>query len=171
VKEEDEAAVLLGMTAYHEGQLPVWQNFLRNLLQNDLIKLVFATESLLQHTHICVRTVVISSVVRNTHAGNSLLPTSDFWQLQDVAGRRGVDAEGTVVFLKSLQSGPKEAASVVSESPPAISSAFTPSYNLLLNLVSKYSLPQVIINHGLENFITMFWSSDLALIPRWSQNC
>jgi superfamily II RNA helicase len=58
---------------------------------------VFATESLLQHTHICVRTVVISSVVRNTHAGNSLLPTSDFWQLQDVAGRRGVDAEGTVV--------------------------------------------------------------------------
>jgi len=75
VKEEDEAAVLLGMTAYHEGQLPVWQNFLRNLLQNDLIKLVFATESLLQHTHICVRTVVISSVVRNTHAGNSLLPT------------------------------------------------------------------------------------------------
>jgi superfamily II RNA helicase len=54
-----------------------------------------------------------------------------------------VDAEGTVVFLKSLQSGPKEAASVVSESPPAISSAFTPSYSLLLNLVSKHSLPQV----------------------------
>jgi superfamily II RNA helicase len=68
---------------------------------------------------------------------------SEFWQLQDVAGRRGVDAEGTVVFLKSLQSGPKEAASVVSESPPAISSAFTPSYSLLLNLVSKHSLPQV----------------------------
>jgi hypothetical protein len=90
----------------------------------------------------------------------SYIPTSVMWQWL-----------GMQVFLKSLQSGPKEAASVVSESPPAISSAFTPSYSLLLNLVSKYSLPQVIINHGLENFITMFWSSDLALIPRWSQNC
>jgi superfamily II RNA helicase len=62
----------------------------------------------------------------------SYIPTSVMWQWL-----------GMQVFLKSLQSGPKEAASVVSESPPAISSAFTPSYNLLLNLVSKYSLPQV----------------------------
>ncbi len=45
MKEEDEAAVLLGMTAYHEGQLPVWQNFLRNLLQNDLVIDIFSSFS------------------------------------------------------------------------------------------------------------------------------
>jgi len=59
------------------------------IIQQGLIKVVFATETLAAGINMPARTTVISSLSKRTDRGHRLLNASEFLQMAGQAGRRG----------------------------------------------------------------------------------
>ena len=99
-----------GIATYHEGQLPVWQEFILKLEREDLLKVIIVTERCLLHTEMFAHSIIIPTINRVIKNEVSSIPCGRFMELVGRAGRRSYDTEGTVVFLKNLYSGPHEIA-------------------------------------------------------------
>ncbi|KAI5078150.1 hypothetical protein GOP47_0007974 [Adiantum capillus-veneris] len=142
VERADRGGLLKGFAVYHEGKLTLWQDIVMELFQKNLIKLLFVTDSSLLQTDFAARTVVISEILKVTQNGVFFIPQGQFLQLIGRAGRRGVDIEGSIIFLESIHCGPKDAASLLNNTF-SYSSSFKPSYSLVANLMAKHNLSTV----------------------------
>tara|TARA_Y100001970_G_scaffold294225_1_gene448795 strand:+ start:9639 stop:12371 length:2733 start_codon:yes stop_codon:yes gene_type:complete len=129
-----------GVASHHAGVLPAWKEFIEDLFQESLIKVVFATETLAAGINMPARTTVISSLSKRSDDGHRLLLSNEFLQMAGRAGRRGKDTQGYVITLQSRFEGAKEAFALAISKPNSLSSQFTPSYGMVLNLLQNYDL-------------------------------
>jgi len=112
------------------------------LFTKGLIKVVFATETLAAGINMPARTTVISTLSKRTDRGHRLLNASEFLQMAGRAGRRGMDELGYVVTVQTPFEGAKEASYLATSKPDALSSQFTPSYGMVLNLLQTHTIEQ-----------------------------
>ncbi len=84
------------------------------------------------------RSVVIERFTKYGGSGRAMLTSGEYLQLTGRAGRRGLDEEGHAVVAWSNEVAFAEAARVASAPPPDLRSAFRPTYNLAVNLVSRF---------------------------------
>ena len=84
------------------------------------------------------RSVVIERFTKYGGAGRATLTSGEYLQLTGRAGRRGLDEEGHAVALWSSETAFSEAARVASAPPPDLRSSFRPTYNLAVNLASRF---------------------------------
>ena len=133
-------ALKRGIASHHAGLLPAWKEFVEELFQTGLIKVVFATETLAAGINMPARTTVISALSKRTDSGHRLLFSSEFLQMSGRAGRRGKDTQGYVVTVQSRFEGAKEASTLALSDPNPLISQFSPSYGMVLNLLQNYSL-------------------------------
>jgi superfamily II RNA helicase len=131
-----------GMASHHAGLLPAVKLLVESLFQQGLIKAVFATETLAAGINMPARSTVITSISKRTGEGHRLLTASEFLQMSGRAGRRGMDDVGYVVVVGSPYRNPKDVAKLASAAPEPLSSQFTPTYGMVLNLLQKSSLPE-----------------------------
>jgi ATP-dependent RNA helicase HelY len=103
-----------------------------------LLKVVFATETLSLGINMPARSVVIERFTKYGGAGRATLTSGEYLQLTGRAGRRGLDEEGHAVVQWSTEITFAEAARVAAAPPPDLRSAFRPTYNLAVNLVSRF---------------------------------
>jgi len=99
---------------------------------------VFATETLSLGINMPARSVVIERFTKYGGAGRATLTSGEYLQLTGRAGRRGLDEEGHAVALWSSETAFSEAARVASAPPPDLRSSFRPTYNLAVNLASRF---------------------------------
>jgi superfamily II RNA helicase len=132
----------LGMASHHAGLLPALKVLVENLFQQGLLKVVFATETLAAGINMPARTTVISSISKRTSEGHRLLTASEFMQMSGRAGRRGMDVIGYVVVMASAFKSAKEVAALASSPPEPLNSQFSPTYGMVLNLLSRYTLDE-----------------------------
>ena len=92
------------------------------------------------------RSVVIERFTKYGGAGRATLTSGEYLQLTGRAGRRGLDEEGHAVVEWSTETTFAEAARVASAPPPDLRSAFRPTYNLAVNLVSRFDRETVTPN-------------------------
>uniref|UniRef100_A0A8U7NIC8 Uncharacterized protein n=1 Tax=Corvus moneduloides TaxID=1196302 RepID=A0A8U7NIC8_CORMO len=88
-----------GIGVHHGGVLPLLKEVVEMLFSQGLVKVLFATETFAMGVNMPARTVVFDSIRK--HDGNSfrdLLP-GEYTQMSGRAGRRGLDATGTVIIL------------------------------------------------------------------------
>ena len=135
-------ALLRGVASHHAGVLPAWKEFIEELFQQGLVKVVFATETLAAGINMPARTTVISSLSKRTENGHRPLMASEFLQMSGRAGRRGLDIQGYVVAMQSRFEGVKEAGQLATSPADPLVSQFTPSYGMVLNLLQRYALPK-----------------------------
>ena len=129
---------LLGVGAHHAGMLAAHKAFVESLFQSQLMKVVFATETLAAGINMPARTTVICSMAkRGDGASLNLLETSNLLQMGGRAGRRRMDTDGTVVLVATTFEGPDVAASILLSEIKPISSQFSPSYTLAVNLIGR----------------------------------
>ncbi|KAK4376775.1 hypothetical protein RND71_003071 [Anisodus tanguticus] len=102
-----------GVAAHHAGCLPLWKSFIEELFQRDLVKVVFATETLAAGINMPARTAVISSL-----------------------SKRGIDEKGHVVLVQTPYEGLEECCKVLFSGLQPLVSQFTVSYGMVLNLVA-----------------------------------
>ncbi len=133
-------ALLRGIAAHHAGVLPAWKEFVEELFQLGLVKVVFATETLAAGINMPARTTVISALSKRTDCGHRPLMGSEFLQMAGRAGRRGLDSKGYVVTVQSRFEGVREAGQLALSSADPLVSQFTPSYGMVLNLLQRYDL-------------------------------
>ncbi len=120
------------------GQLPAHKAFVETLFRAQLMKIVFATETLAAGINMPARTTVICSMAKRGD-GNSLnlLETSNMLQMAGRAGRRGMDTEGTCVVVATPFEGPHEAIEILTSPIKPVKSQFSPSYSLAVNLIAR----------------------------------
>ena len=127
-----------GVAAHHAGLVPVFRETVEECFAAGLLKVVFATETLSLGINMPARSVVIERFTKYGGAGRATLTSGEYLQLTGRAGRRGLDEEGHAVVAWSTEITFAEAARVASAPPPDLRSAFRPTYNLAVNLVSRF---------------------------------
>ncbi|MEY4517936.1 MAG: hypothetical protein RLZZ499_535, partial [Cyanobacteriota bacterium] len=135
--------LMRGIASHHAGLLPAWKELVERLFEMGLVKIVFATATLAAGINMPARTTVVSALSKRTDGGHSMLSPSEFLQIAGRAGRRGKDQMGHVVTIQTPFEGAKEAAFLATSCAEPLRSWFTPSYGMVLNLLQKYTLPEV----------------------------
>ena len=156
VQQDRIDLALQGIASHHAGLLPLWKVCVEELFQEGLIKVVFATETLAAGINMPARTTVISSLSKRAgEEGIVQLSTSEVLQMAGRAGRRGKDVIGHSVVLKSRSEGPMQAFKVLTAGVDALESKFTPSYGMVLNLLSIRPLSEAkkLVDRSFGNFL------------------
>jgi superfamily II RNA helicase len=130
---------LLGVGSHHAGMLPAHKSFVEALFRNQLMKVVFATETLAAGINMPARTTVICSLAKRGNGGTAmnLLETSNLLQMAGRAGRRGMDTDGTCVIVATPFESHDDAVKILTDPIAPISSQFSPSYSLCVNLIAR----------------------------------
>jgi superfamily II RNA helicase len=146
-----------GVSAHHAGLLPAWKSLVEELFQQNLIKVIFATETLAAGINMPARTTIVSSLSKRTDLGHRLLTASEFLQMSGRAGRRGMDTIGHVVTLQTAFEGATEAAYLATIGADPLVSQFTPSYGMVLNLLQTHTLDEAraLIERSFGQYIAM----------------
>lgn len=131
-----------GLSVHHAGMLPSWKAVVEKLFQRGLLKVVFATETLAAGINMPARTTVITAISKRSDDGHRQLTASEFLQMSGRAGRRGMDEVGHVVVLHHPFEAVEEAAKLSAAPPDPLTSRFTPSYGMVLNLLQRHTLEQ-----------------------------
>ncbi len=138
------ALVRAGVAPHHAGHTTAWRMAVEDLLERGLVRAVCATTTLAAGLDVPARTVVLTTLVRNSPEGMVYLSGTEFHQMAGRAGRRGKDTRGFVV-LPALDPGElAQAEALVGSGPEPIRSAFTPTYPLVLNLLRDRAVDAVL---------------------------
>lgn len=131
---------MFGIGSHHAGMLPAHKSFVEVLFRNQLIKIVFATETLAAGINMPARSTVICSMAKrggNGSSSMSLLETSNLLQMAGRAGRRGMDTDGTCVIVATPFESHDDAAKILTDPIAPIASQFSPSFSLCVNLIAR----------------------------------
>ena len=131
------AQLLNGVAAHHAGMLPPFKEATEACFIRGLIKVVFATETLALGINMPARSVVIEKLTKFSGEGRELLTPSSYTQLTGRAGRRGIDDQGYAVVLWSPRMRFGDVAGLVGNRTFTLVSAFRPTYNMVVNLISR----------------------------------
>lgn len=82
-------------------------------------------------------TVILSMAKRGDGSSMNLLETSNLLQMAGRAGRRGMDTDGTCVLVATPFETHDDAAKMLTDPIEPITSQFSPSYSLAVNLVAR----------------------------------
>ncbi|WP_311777654.1 DEAD/DEAH box helicase [Trueperella abortisuis] len=145
VSEEDQRAVRFGfwakaMTrgfcAHHAGMFPALKELAEDLMEDGLLKLVYATGTLALGIDMPVRTVVLEELQRWNGSDFVPLSATEYTQLIGRAGRRGKDKVGHAVVIHTDDLDVQALADLGSGRVEPLESAFYPSYNSVANLLA-----------------------------------
>jgi superfamily II RNA helicase len=129
---------LFGVGRHHAGMLPAHKMLVETLFRLNLMKVVFATETLAAGINMPARTTCLCSLAKRGSGGSmELLETSNLLQMAGRAGRRGMDIAGTCVLVATPFEGEEVAAKILTDPIKPISSQFRPSYALAVNLIAR----------------------------------
>ena len=124
-----------GIGIHHSGLLPILKETIEILFQENLIKVLFATETFSIGLNMPAKTVVFTNVRKFDGKSTRWLTPSEFVQMSGRAGRRGLDDRGIVIMMINEQMDPAIAKDIVRGLQDKLNSAFHLGYNMLLNLM------------------------------------
>jgi ATP-dependent RNA helicase HelY len=132
------AGLSQGIAAHHAGMIPPFKETVEELFKQNLIKAVFATETLALGINMPARTVAIESLTKFTGERHELMTPGEYTQLSGRAGRRGIDELGHSVVLYQRFTPFDTITRLASTRTYPLNSSFRPSYNMAVNLVRNY---------------------------------
>jgi len=147
-------ALTRGVAAHHAGLLPVFKETVEELFAANLVKVVYATETLSLGINMPARTVVLESLRKWNGSAHVSLTPGEYTQLTGRAGRRGIDVEGHAVVLATDDAEPAFVSSLASRRTYPLVSAFRPSYNMAVNLLGR--MPRARAREVLESSFAQF---------------
>ena len=134
--------LMRGIAAHHAGMLPLMKESVEHLFSRGLGKMGYATETLALGSNMPARTVVIESLTKWNGSAHVSLSAGEYTQLSGRAGRRGIDTEGHAVVSHRGGVAPEEVAALASKRTYPLISAFTPTYNMVVNLLARSTRAQ-----------------------------
>ncbi|XP_037548858.1 helicase SKI2W [Nematolebias whitei] len=130
-----------GIAVHHSGILPILKEVIEMLFSRGLVKVLFATETFAMGVNMPARTVVFDNIRKHDGTGFRNLLPGEYIQMAGRAGRRGLDATGTVIIL--CKSGVHEMAdlhAMMMGKPTVLQSQFRLTYTMILNLLRVEAL-------------------------------
>ncbi|EEP80750.1 ATP-dependent RNA helicase DOB1 [Uncinocarpus reesii 1704] len=124
-----------GIGVHHSGLLPILKETIEILFQENLIKVLFATETFSIGLNMPAKTVVFTNVRKFDGTSQRWLTPSEFVQMSGRAGRRGLDDRGIVIMMVNEEMDPTVVKEIVRGEQDKLNSAFYLGYNMILNLL------------------------------------
>lgn len=124
-----------GIGVHHSGLLPIVKEIGEILFQEELIKVLFATESFSIGLNMPAKTVIFTALKKFDGKSERVLTSSEYCQMSGRAGRRGKDDRGEVVSLISEKLQTEDVVNLFKTSSDELKSAFRLTYNMILNLM------------------------------------
>jgi superfamily II RNA helicase len=141
--------------AHHSGQLPAWKLVLETLMQEGLLKAIFATSTVAAGVNFPARTIVLSNSDRFN--GRDFLPLTptEFHQMTGRAGRRGMDQIGFAIVLPGKFMDIRLMAELSTAPPSAIFSQIKINFSMVLNLLLSHTPDQIkdLLAHSFATFM------------------
>ena len=131
-----------GIAPHHAGHITGWRLAVEDLLGRGLVRAVCATTTLASGLDVPARTVALSTLVRNSPEGPMVLTSTEFHQMSGRAGRRGKDTIGVVVLPATTRDEAREGLALIDAEAEPVTSAFTPGYVQVLNLLRRSTLQE-----------------------------
>ncbi|EHK99185.1 P-loop containing nucleoside triphosphate hydrolase [Glarea lozoyensis ATCC 20868] len=142
-----------GIGVHHSGLLPILKETIEILFQENLIKVLFATETFSIGLNMPAKTVVFTSVQKFDGTSQRYLTPSEFVQMSGRAGRRGLDDRGIVIMMINDKMDPPTAKEIVRGEQDKLNSAFYLGYNMILNLMRVEGIsPEFMLEHCFYQF-------------------
>ena len=142
-----------GIGVHHSGLLPILKETIEILFQENLIKVLFATETFSIGLNMPAKTVVFTNVRKFDGTANRYLTPSEFVQMSGRAGRRGLDDRGIVIMMIDDKMEPGIAKEIVRGEQDKLNSAFYLGYNMILNLMRVEGIsPEFMLEHCFYQF-------------------
>ncbi len=142
-----------GIGVHHSGLLPILKETIEILFQENLIKVLFATETFSIGLNMPAKTVVFTSVQKFDGISQRYLTPSEFIQMSGRAGRRGLDDRGIVIMMIDGKMEPAQAKLIVRGEQDKLNSAFYLGYNMILNLMRVEGIsPEFMLEHCFYQF-------------------
>jgi len=124
-----------GIGIHHGGLLPILKELIEILFQENLLKVLFATETFSIGLNMPAKTVIFTAVRKFDGRDNRDLSSGEYIQMSGRAGRRGLDDRGVVIMMVDEKLEPSAAKNLVKGEADRLDSAFHLSYNMILNLM------------------------------------
>ncbi|XP_076006068.1 superkiller complex protein 2 [Genypterus blacodes] len=130
-----------GIAVHHSGILPILKEVIEMLFSRGLVKVLFATETFAMGVNMPARTVVFDSIRKHDGTGFRNLLPGEYIQMAGRAGRRGLDATGTVIILcKAGVHDMGDLHVMMLGKPTVLHSQFRLTYTMILNLLRVEAL-------------------------------
>jgi superfamily II RNA helicase len=133
-----------GVAPHHAGHLTAWRLAVEDLLDQALIRAVAATTTLASGLDVPARTVLLSTLSRQSPEGRVDLTATEFHQMVGRAGRRGKDRVGVVALPAGSRAEAQLGVALSQAETEPVRSAFRPGYTQVLNLLARRTLAQAL---------------------------
>ena len=149
------AGLEAGLASHHAGLIPAFREAVEDCFAANLLRVVFATETLALGINMPARSVVVERLTKIREHGRSGLSAGEYAQMSGRAGRRGLDQRGHAVVAWSPQVSVPALASLATSPAPDLVSSFRPTYNMAVNLVRRYAAGQahVLLDRSFAQFL------------------
>ncbi|KAF4682875.1 Superkiller viralicidic activity 2-like [Perkinsus olseni] len=142
-----------GIGIHHGGLLPILKEIVEILFQENLIKVLFCTETFAMGVNMPAKTVVFTSIQKWDGIERRTLNSGEYIQMAGRAGRRGKDDKGLVIIMLTDKVEPNTAKDMFLGDASRLDSQFYLGYNMLLNMLR---LEGVDPNYLLERSFSQF---------------
>lgn len=144
-----------GVGVHHSGLLPIVKEIIEILFQENLLKVLFATETVSIGLNMPARSVVFMSIRKFDGISMRYMTSGEYIQMSGRAGRRGTDKIGNVLLVleSSTVITEKEIKKILHGPSNSLDSAFKLTYNTILNILRLDGMDEnYIIRHSFLQF-------------------
>lgn len=144
-----------GIGVHHSGLLPIVKEIIEILFQENLLKVLFATETFSIGLNMPAKSVVFTTIKKFDGVTTRFVTSGEYIQMSGRAGRRGTDKIGNVVLAleSSVKLDEKQIKQILHGPSNPLDSAFRLSYNTILNLLRLDGMDEEhIIKHSFLQF-------------------
>ncbi len=129
-----------GLAMHHAGMVPAFREIVETCFIQNLLAVVFATETLALGVNMPARSVALERFSKYSDAGRRFLTSGEYAQMTGRAGRRGLDDEGHAIVCFTPESSLVDIGRVAIAHPSELHSSFRPTYNFTANLINHFEI-------------------------------
>jgi len=129
-----------GLAAHHAGMVPAFREIVETCFVQNLLGVVFATETLALGVNMPARSVALEKFSKYSDAGRRFLTSGEYAQMTGRAGRRGLDDEGHAIVCFAPEVALLDVGRVAISPPSELHSSFRPTYNFTANLINHFDV-------------------------------
>ena len=129
-----------GLAAHHAGMVPAFREIVETCFVQNLLAVVFATETLALGVNMPARSVAMEKFSKYSDAGRRFLTSGEYAQMTGRAGRRGLDDEGHAIVCFAQEVALLDVGRVAIAQPSELHSSFRPTYNFTANLINHFEI-------------------------------
>jgi ATP-dependent RNA helicase HelY len=129
-----------GLSMHHAGMVPAFREIVETCFAQNLLAVVFATETLALGVNMPARSVALEKFSKYSDAGRRFLTSGEYAQMTGRAGRRGLDDEGHAIVCFAQEISLMDVGRVAISHPSELHSSFRPTYNFTANLIDHFEI-------------------------------